>query len=465
MKPFWKSTRFTTGQHLTGAMAFVACGASLYAAQPAHAGLFSMSEEDEINAGKQVAVQAEKEYGGVLPDNDPMVQRVRAIGYQFAHLSSRKSIPFSYNVLRSDTVLNAFAAPGGPVFVTKKLVETTSNDAELAYVLGHETTHIERRHVVIAAQKQQELGIGIGILGAILGSGKSGSAIGTISNVGLTLWSKGFSRKDENEADAGGVRWMSQLGYDPRAAVTMLGKLGDGPENPLSRALADHPASSQREQTVGHIIQTENLLDVSRRNGGPRLGANLNFNSRNNYSPNYGNTYHPGNAGALPPTDNSGAVYVPPANNRGSRDGSYPNYGGQSLDSNNTPTNTPTAMGGEIDLGAPLMMANTNDGQVIMAPVRGMARWAGAQNMTSGNVTTLRRGNAWLRMTRRSTTVNSGGQISSLSVAPDIYNGLLYAPIGILAEGVGATARVDGNTNLVWLVLDNNHRGFLRLPQ
>lgn len=447
MKLLGKSTKRSTVA-LTGAMAFVACGASLWTAQPAQAGLFSMSEQDEINAGKQVAAQAEKEYGGVLPDNDPMVQRVRAIGYQFARLSTRKSIPFSYNVLNSEKVLNAFAAPGGPVFVTRKLVETTSNDAELAYVLGHETTHIERRHVVTAAAKQQEYSVGLGILGAVLGGGRSSNAIGTISNIGLTLWSKGYSRKDENEADAGGVRWMSELGYDPRAAVTMLGKLGDGPDNPLQRALADHPASSQREQTVGHIIQTENLLQVATQHGGPRLGANLNFSNANgNAVPNYNN-----------PNYNNGApVYVPPADSRAN--GNYPNYGGQSLGSNST-----TGLR-ELDLGAPLILANSANGSIIMAPVQGLARWAGAQVQPSGNVTTLRRGNAWLRMTRRSTTVNSNGQISRLSAAPDIYNGILYAPIGILAEGMGGSARVDENSNLVWVVIDNNRRGFLRLPQ
>ena len=445
MKPLMNKRAATAG--LTSVMAFVAWGATLWTAQPAHAGLFSMSDQDEINAGKQVAVQAEKEYGGVLPDNDPMVQRVRAIGYQFAHLSTRKNIPFSYNVLNSEKVLNAFAAPGGPVFVTKKLVETTSNDAELAYVLGHETTHIERRHVVDAAAKQQEYSVGIGILGAILGGGKSSNTIGALSNGALTLWSKGYSRKDENEADAGGVRWMSQLGYDPRAAVTMLAKLGDGPDNPIDRALADHPESSQREKTVSNIIQTENLVEVARGHGGPRLGANLNFSNYNaapnNTAPNY-NTSTP--------------VYVPPANNA-NNGGAYPNYGGQSLAGGGT-TTTPAR---ELDFGAPLLLARGGDAPIIMAPVDGFARWAGAKLQTQGNVTTLRRGNAGVRITRYSTTYSSGRN-SSTSAAADIYNGTLYAPIGILAEGAGGSVMVDAN-NLVWVVLDNQHRGFLRIPR
>jgi predicted helicase len=82
-------------------------------------------------------------------------QRVRAIGQQFANLSTRKNIPYSYTVLQNNEVLNAFAAPGGPIFVTTKLVETAANDAELAYVIGHETAHIERKHIVNAVEKQQ----------------------------------------------------------------------------------------------------------------------------------------------------------------------------------------------------------------------------------------------------------------------------------------------------------------------
>src|SRR5687767_11555022 len=69
---------------------------------PAHAGLFSLSEQDEIQAGREVAAQAEREYGGVLSPNDPMSIRVRAIGQQFAQLSTRKNIPYTYKVLNND---------------------------------------------------------------------------------------------------------------------------------------------------------------------------------------------------------------------------------------------------------------------------------------------------------------------------------------------------------------------------
>lgn len=256
----------------------ILCGlvATLSPIPPAQAKLFEMSEQQEIQAGQQVAAQAEREYGGVLPPNDPRSIRVRAIGAQFAAMSARRNIPFTYKVLNNDKVLNAFAAPGGPVFVTKKLLDTTSNDAELAYVLGHETGHIEHKHVVEAAAKQQEVALGVGILGGVLSRGRNGNLIGGVSNIAFGLWRSGYSRHDEAEADAIGVRWMAWLGYDPRAAIAMLGKLGDGPDGVVQRALADHPASRDRQINVGREINEEGLMDIARRSGGPRIWANFN---------------------------------------------------------------------------------------------------------------------------------------------------------------------------------------------
>jgi hypothetical protein len=90
---------------------------------PACAALFGISEQQEIEAGKQAQKEAYKQYGQPLPANNPMSRRVATIGMRLAALSSRKDIPYSYQVLKNDKVLNAFAAPGGPVFVTTKLMK------------------------------------------------------------------------------------------------------------------------------------------------------------------------------------------------------------------------------------------------------------------------------------------------------------------------------------------------------
>ncbi|RYG60328.1 hypothetical protein EON80_24830, partial [bacterium] len=157
-------------------------------APSAQAQFKKISEQEEIEAGRQSAAQAVKEYGAALPASDPRAQRVKRLGALFAAQTTRKNIPFSYTVLQNDKVLNAFAAPGGPIFVTTKLISTAANDAELAYVLGHETGHIERKHIVNAVAKQQKVGLAAGILGTILGRGKSGDILGAATAITYNVW-------------------------------------------------------------------------------------------------------------------------------------------------------------------------------------------------------------------------------------------------------------------------------------
>ncbi len=397
----------------TSFFASVALGfvVSATAIQPARA---AVSEQQEIEMGQQVSAQAQKEYGRALPSNNPIARRVRTIGMQIAALSDRKNIPYSYTVLQNDKVLNAFSAPGGPVFVTTKLVSTTSNDAELAYVIGHETGHIDRRHVVKQLQKQQQLGIFGAIAGAIFG--RAGQIGGSIFG---TLQSLKFSRADENQADAVGVRFMSRLGYDPRAALTMLAKLGSsgGPD-----FLSDHPATNARIQTVRTLIQKEGLLEVARRAGGPKLSIGFDNNS----------------------------------GNIGNGDNTYPD---------DAATNAATS--DQINLGAPLRtfynaQANKN---TVIAPVVGFTRWAGAQVSTSGTTTLVNfANNNELLLRRGSRIAELNGQSLQLSVAATSYNGILYVPMKVLADASGATVTLENNNRSVRLQLRGRQSGYLPIP-
>jgi Zn-dependent protease with chaperone function len=409
-------------------------------APPAHAGLFGMSEQDEIAAGQEVAREAIKEYGQPLPANDPMSVRVRAIGQQFARLSTRKTIPYSYTVLANDKVLNAFAAPGGPVFVTRLLVQTTANDAELAYVLGHETGHIERKHIVKAVEKQQKVGLAVGILGAILGNGGSSNVIGTIANVGWTFISSGYSREDEREADITGTRWMSQLGYDPQAAITMLGKLGDGSGGGIAKYLASHPDPKDRQAMLRDLIQKEKLEDVARRMGGPKLWMNGSANAGR-----YNNSSYPTAGGSTP-------AYYPPAVS--AAQSTPPSY---YPPADNYPAATQSV------LRAPLVVSNRGSYRVVMGPVEELARWSGARTSTRGNVTTMQLGDRTLEFRRYSTVARVNGRNLEMSAAADVYNGQLYAPIGVIADGLGAQAALVDNGRSVRLTL-NGQSAVLNVP-
>jgi Zn-dependent protease with chaperone function len=416
----------------------LAVGATLPLAQPAQAGLFGLSEQDEIRAGQQVAAQAQKEYGRALPASHPMQRRVRAIGAQFARLSSRKTVPYSYTVLQNDKVLNAFAAPGGPIFVTTKLVSTTKNDAELAYVLGHETAHIDRRHIVEQVEKQQKAGLIAGIAGAILGRGSGGNAIGAIANVGWAVVSRGHSRKDENESDALGARWMSQLGYDPRAAITMLAKLDTGGRGGgLDKYLATHPAPKSRQTAVQQQIAKENLLDVARRAGGPRLTM-------------VGSTYAP-----TAYSSEASDMYPGDTNNSDTGADYYPPEAGASEYST----------GQEVNFGAPLRLrasSETNE-SIVLAPVAGFARWAGATVSGDGADVTVRRGGQTLELRRNSSVAYINDRSVMMSAAAVEYNGILYAPAAQLAEATGVRATLDSNSRVVRFS-QGARTGYARLP-
>ncbi|RYX83434.1 hypothetical protein EON83_14700 [bacterium] len=363
--------------------------------RPAHA----ISDEEEIQAGRQMAQQAIKQYGQPLSPSDPRQQKVSRIGAMFARQSKRTNIPYSYTVLQNDKVLNAFAGPGGPIFVTTKLLETAQSDAELAYVLGHETGHIEERHIVKSAQKSQTVGIGAAILGTILGGSRGGSLIGGLVNVGAGLWQKGYSRTQESEADNYGTRAMARLGFDPRAAVSMLGRLGDGPDG-LSKYLSDHPTSKARQQKVETEINDEGLVAVARANGG--LITNLSGYSSGN-APSYGAGYSP----------------VAEANN--------------------------TSIQARV--------VTENGGRVVLVPVIDMAKLARVQWSERDGGVAVRTDNSGQTsgiFTPNSDQATINGRSATLSGRARRINGKLYAPAGAVATAVGGRASLqDGNTVLV----------------
>ena len=416
--------------------ALALCFGLAITAPGAHAQFGKISEAEEIQAGRQSAAQAVKEYGRALPQSDPRARRVARLGAMFAAQSQRKNIPYSYTVLQNDKVLNAFAAPGGPIFVTTKLISTAANDAELAYVLGHETGHIERKHIVNQVAKQQTVGLGVGILGAILGRGRNNQAVSVASSLALTAFTSKYSRKDEDDADKYGVRVMARLGFDPRAAVSMLGKLGGG--SGTASFLASHPSPKSRQSKVSELIRKENLQQIAQQAGGARLtltgsdGENL-----------YG-------AGG----------YGVGANGSGSDDSgdSYPNAYPDAY-----PTNG-NADGEEIRLSAPLRLVNSGNSRVVLVSVAELARYAGGSaRAESAESVTVSRGGDYLRMAPGSTRAVLNGRQVQISVAPRVVEGRFYAPLGSVVAGLGGTARLDENRNAVRLDFDGRG-GYLALP-
>ena len=213
-----------------------------------------VSEQQEIQMGQQGAEEAKAAYGLV---DDPALQKyVSSIGLEIAKKTERPDLPWAFYVI-DDASVNAFALPGGPVFVTRGILGAMNSEGELASVLGHEIGHITARHSAQQMSQQQLAALGLG-LGSMLSS-KVAQLSGVIGQ-GLQLLFLKYSRDDESQADALGFRYMIQDNYDPRQMAAMFRTLDrETPaEGRLPAWLSTHPDPGNRYQTAMHRVDSLN---------------------------------------------------------------------------------------------------------------------------------------------------------------------------------------------------------------
>ena len=189
----------------------------LAAAAPAQAPGFSQAERAE---GAKANPELTAQFGGAY--QGPQAAYVRAVGQRIAAQSGMAARPGDYTVtLLNSTTPNAFAIPGGYVYVTRDLVALMNNEAELAFVMGHEVAHVAARHAKKREQTSGLTSIGAALLGMITGS----SVVGNLAGTGAQLYTLGYSRDQEREADTLGVRYLARAGYDPQASDEILAAL------------------------------------------------------------------------------------------------------------------------------------------------------------------------------------------------------------------------------------------------
>jgi predicted Zn-dependent protease len=184
----------------------------------------SMTPEQETQLGLQSAPQMSAEMGGDVPWSDPEAEEVRYIGKRIWSQSdaARSPYQYTYHLLNDTNTVNAFALPGGQVFITRALYDDLSDEAELAGVLGHETGHVVERH---SAQQVEKSQLGSGLVTAVaVGSQHTITNTMAAGVVDQMLQLK-FSREDESQADECGVRFMAQAGFDPRAMIDVMNVL------------------------------------------------------------------------------------------------------------------------------------------------------------------------------------------------------------------------------------------------
>lgn len=220
----------------------------------------NLTTDQEIALGEQSAPEMAARMGGEVPPADPQTKEVQYVGDRVWHHSdaARSPYPFHYHLLADTRTINAFALPGGEVFITKGLLDRLDTDGELAGVLGHESGHVVERHV---AQQlaQSELGKFLVAGAAVAASGSrhpyADTAVAALVNHMAQLH---FSRQDELQADERGLQYMTQAGYDPRAmlhVMEVLQKVTDEQAGHPPEIFQTHPYPRERMQRINQWIQ------------------------------------------------------------------------------------------------------------------------------------------------------------------------------------------------------------------
>ncbi len=186
-------------------------------------GLLPIGYEEERLIGRKMAQALSRKYGGLL-DNPDLTLYVNLVGSAIALESKRPDIPYFFGILNSDSV-NAFACPGGYIFVTRGALKRMKSEAELGGVLGHEIAHVANKHILNAFRRAQVVKGATQITVQSLNSNLA--MMTSMINVGLdTLLNKGLSKGEENEADTEGTISAGHLGYHPSGLSQFVTKLG-----------------------------------------------------------------------------------------------------------------------------------------------------------------------------------------------------------------------------------------------
>lgn len=212
------------------------------------------STSEEISLGREIAGNL---LGAAPLVKDAALQKyVNSVGRWVASQSERPELPWRFGVIESDD-LNAFAAPGGYIMLTKGLYKKLQNEAQLAGVLGHEIAHVVKKHQLKVLQKQQLLSMGAGLLSDKYA--KDNALVSKAIGSGAEISARSLDKSAEYEADRLGLSYATRAGYDPYGLTDVLQTLGQSSSSDASVALLfkTHPHPDERLTALSESVGTQ----------------------------------------------------------------------------------------------------------------------------------------------------------------------------------------------------------------
>ena len=236
----------------------------------------NISEKDERAIGEAVSAKLIERFG--IYQDAAVTKYVSLVGTVLAQASSRPNLDWKFIVLDSEGV-NAYAAPGGLVHITKGALGLTKSEAELAGVLAHELTHITAKHTVRAIQKAKMVDAGSDVAGSQ--SGLAGSVVSRLADASYNmLFENKFDRDDENEADKVGAALANKAGYAPKGLTEFLNHLAarnKGVAQP-NGLFASHPQLQERLDRIDKAVKDGRLTATA--SVQPRYASHIKFDAK-----------------------------------------------------------------------------------------------------------------------------------------------------------------------------------------
>lgn len=251
---------------LLAALLLSACATQVVNPVTGQTELSVMDEAAEVKEGAKAHDEVLKEYG--VYANPRLQAYVDAIGQKLAAQSHRAALKWTFTVLDSPEI-NAFALPGGYVYVTRGIMAYLESEAELAGVMGHEIGHVTARHGAQRATRQQAAGIGViaaSVLGAVLegyGIPGAGNLVGQLSQTAAAGYIASYSRDQESQADQLGAEYLSRNRYDPQNMIEVIQVLRRQEQFAADTAKAEgKPAPSGSNWLSSHPANDKRLADI-----------------------------------------------------------------------------------------------------------------------------------------------------------------------------------------------------------